>query len=147
MRAYVCKISEGFLRAQYLCLYKLNVCLSCRMGIEKAGLDGWRKHVPGVKSDPGVCVCVLCACVCVCVCVCVCLCVCVSVCAMRCLYHSTLLCASFPSPSTLSPVGTHKKGSHADMCKHTHSLSSACSVRGDANVHGDIKCDTSGAQG
>ena len=24
-----------------------------RAGIEKAGLEGWRKHMPGVKSDPG----------------------------------------------------------------------------------------------
>ena len=113
-----------------LFVFVLTKCLSCRVG-----MDGWRKHVTGVKSDHGVCVCV-------CVCVCV-----LCVCAMRCLYHSTLLCASFPFPSTLSLVCTHKKGPHADMCTHTHSLSSACSVRGDANVHGDIKCDTSGAQG
>jgi hypothetical protein len=25
-----------------------------RAGIDKAGLEGWRKHIPGVKSDPGV---------------------------------------------------------------------------------------------
>jgi hypothetical protein len=25
-----------------------------RAGIDKAGLEGWRKHIPGVKSDPGI---------------------------------------------------------------------------------------------
>jgi hypothetical protein len=129
----------------------LTKCLPVLQNGNRKGRAGWMAQARAWCQEWPWCVCVcVCVCVWVIVCVCVCMCVCVCararVCALRCLYHSTLLCASFLSHYSLPRRHTQKR-SHADMCTHTHSLPSACSVRGDANVHGDIKCDTSGAQG
>ena len=108
---YVCKVLHGYVAAHtaqntankqfHWIFYFLSIlqsswfvsvvtkCLPCRVG-----MDGWRKHVPGVKSDPGEYVCV-----CVCVCVCV-------QCAVSIIQRSYVLLSP---PSTLFPVGTHKK--------------------------------------
>ena len=57
---YTCaraRMPEDICEESASCLTKhsaIGACWPSREGIAKAGMDGWRKHMPGVKSDPGM---------------------------------------------------------------------------------------------